>query len=371
MTVGSASSADVGRAQHEGSGRIPGLDGLRAISISLVILAHSTRLVPNWLTAYPPFTQGKFYGQLGVAVFFVISGFLITTLLIQERTGTGGISLPNFYRRRTLRIFPAYFVFLAVTAALAAWGIQSIPLHEVLYAALFLTDYTRHAGHSIGRTWSLSVEEQFYLCWPLIVLTLNRKQLLTVCAVVIAFCPVVRTLTYVFFPGLRDMIPMMFHTRADSLVFGCAAALLYDGGHLARVMPLIHRWRADLLALCYLLVIAPAIWSRLHGVYLLPLGYSLEGFAAAILLLSAIENRTGRLGPVLNQPILVSIGVLSYSLYLWHFAFAGPLDPAWLDIPAITVPLSFAAALISYRWIEIPFRSLRGRFRRAAPTGLV
>ena len=141
------------------SGRLPSLDGLRALSIGLVLFAHS----------HPPekFEKVAFYcGNLGVRIFFVISGFIITWLLLQEAKSNGGISLKDFYIRRIARIFPAYYTYLAVVFFLDRAGLLNGGSNiQRILNILFLANYGPCEGPT-GVLWSLGVEEQFYLLWP-------------------------------------------------------------------------------------------------------------------------------------------------------------------------------------------------------------
>src|ERR1700730_13855580 len=147
-------------------GRIPSLDGLRAVSILLVLFGHAS-LSDGAPHALKPFNHA---GNIGVRFFFVISGFLITTLLLKEKSQTGTISMKKFYQRRILRIFPAAYVFIAVMGLLASLGWIALRRGELFYAASFTMNY--HDFHAVwlGQLWSLAVEEQFYLLWPALML---------------------------------------------------------------------------------------------------------------------------------------------------------------------------------------------------------
>ena len=158
------------------AGRIPCLDGLRAVSISLVVAQHS------WLSrsggAGHDDPRWRFLnGALGVEIFFVISGYLITTLLVREAEARGRVSLRSFYVRRVLRIFPAYFAYLAVVVGLALGGLVPLSLGDLLSAVTFTWNYSPAAtSWTLAHAWSLSVEEQFYLLWPATLLFLMRRK---------------------------------------------------------------------------------------------------------------------------------------------------------------------------------------------------
>jgi peptidoglycan/LPS O-acetylase OafA/YrhL len=153
---------------------LPSLDGLRAISISLVLIGHldGTRNVGHLPVIY-------IFGNLahfGVTVFFVISGFLITSLLIKEDEQTGTVSLKGFYLRRSLRIFPAAFVDIALVTLLTAASAISVSRTDLVCAATYTVNYLVHSSWYIGHLWSLSVEEQFYLYWAFAFATLSPRR---------------------------------------------------------------------------------------------------------------------------------------------------------------------------------------------------
>jgi peptidoglycan/LPS O-acetylase OafA/YrhL len=151
---------------------IPALDGIRAIAVFLVIFYHLSNERP--LPVFP--------GPLGVLGFFVLSGFLITWLLIKEQEKTGSISLGGFYRRRALRIFPAFYVFwiLAVGSHWLVHGAKNVPWSQALSAFFYVSNYFHAMIHSspefIIHTWSLSAQEQFYMLWPLTFLFFSKKE---------------------------------------------------------------------------------------------------------------------------------------------------------------------------------------------------
>jgi peptidoglycan/LPS O-acetylase OafA/YrhL len=206
-----------------------------------VILGHSTQVldVPPWLlTVGAPL----FDGALGVQVFFVLSGWLICSLLLREREKKGRISLRDFYVRRSLRIWPAFYVFLLTVAVLAAVGAIDVPLQDFVWAGLFLGNYApQPLDWWLGHTWSLAVEEQFYLLWPLIIVRCSPRTALKICVAAIAVAPVIRVAGYVLVPERREQGDMFLHARMDALLFGCALALLPVAA------PAAHRWLIGLV----------------------------------------------------------------------------------------------------------------------------
>ena len=186
-----------------GGSRIASLDGIRGISILMVLVAHLSG------TKNFPFTELMHQigdlGNLGVRVFFVISGFLITSLLLHEVKKTGTISLKGFYLRRTFRIFPAFYAYIAIMGV--AWALGWIPLRaaDVIHASTYTVNYAHGRSWYIGHIWSLSVEEQFYLLWPAALLLLprgegTRRGAAIVAIIVILVAPFARIGTWTLLP---------------------------------------------------------------------------------------------------------------------------------------------------------------------------
>ena len=201
-------------------GRIPSLDGLRALSISLVLLGHlaGTRNFPS----IPELGNWQL-GNLGVRVFFVISGFLITTLLLEESDRTGTVSLRQFYLRRCFRIFPAFYVFCAVLFILEQADVISLRPGDLISAVTYTINYHHDRAWYTGHLWSLSVEEQFYLIWPAILLFAGVRGGLWVAALAMLIAPPLR-LVMGFWPALRPGIGETFPSVADALATGCVLA---------------------------------------------------------------------------------------------------------------------------------------------------
>ena len=149
-----------------GEKRIPGLDGIRALSIILVILCHALNGVTTWSQ----------YGAFGVESFFVLSGFLITWLLCVEEDKRGAVSLPSFYARRALRILPPAFLYIAAASLLGVLGWADLARNEPFYAAFFVRNLMPNGGPHLAHFWSLAIEEQFYLLWPVVFLLLRSDR---------------------------------------------------------------------------------------------------------------------------------------------------------------------------------------------------
>ena len=160
----------------EKSRTIPSLDGMRATSILLVVAGHSAEHFTSSLRI--PVRSYLLFAHTGVSVFFIISGFLITSLLLKELDATGTIGLRRFYLRRSFRIFPPFYLYLSIVSLLTLAGVFHIQLRALLFAATYMSNYYLGPGGSsaaLQHTWSLSLEEQFYLVWPAALLFLRRS----------------------------------------------------------------------------------------------------------------------------------------------------------------------------------------------------
>jgi peptidoglycan/LPS O-acetylase OafA/YrhL len=339
---------------------LPGLDGLRGLAILPVVWHHAT---PRPL----PGIWGK--GAVGVDLFFALSGFLITTLLLRERRQRP-LQLGAFYWRRALRIFPLYYLVLAAYALHALWlpdspaaqhFLRSLPYHAS-YTANWLVDYAVPHDVMFAFSWSLCVEEQFYLVWPLLLALVARREVLAAAMLLAigldaaaehgALSPLLPTGSL----GLRVLTSF-----AAPIGFGSLLALLLDtprGFELAERV-LGGRVVAPLLLLgCVLLLALPVT------PYLL-LAPCLAALVAAVAL-----TPTHGLRVLLERPALRFLGTLSYGVYLLHVTALGVVrralpehrEQAWL-VFGLGLPLALVLAALVHFTVERPLRKLRWRFR--------
>ena len=324
------------------SNRIPSLDGLRALSIAAVLMAHSaTHFVGSFVHTRVFKYVFAILSYFGVTVFFVISGYLITTLLQREYLKNSRIDIGGFYRRRAARILPASLFYIAVILIVGhPTFLQSI------YALTFTTTYfSGHAYLPLQHLWSLSVEEQFYLLWPLVFAT-GIKNARRYCWVILLISPVVRLILY------RSGYQEFFHCApaiADSIGAGCLLAFYQD-----QVRDFVRKYflsTVSFLALGAATILAAGELYRTHLVLL----WGAVPCLIALIIAASIERK----GAVLNSAPMVWVGLLSYSLYLWQqpfLLFDGPLNNLF-----VRLLLTFVVAYISYRLVEQPMLRLRSR----------
>jgi peptidoglycan/LPS O-acetylase OafA/YrhL len=348
------------------SERLTGLDGLRAISILLVLAGHGawTAGAPHWVLPL------RDCGLAGVEIFFVISGFIITHLLLRERRRHGEIDLPAFWTRRALRIVPPLLVASAAIAVAAQSGLLQW-WWSSFFGALTLTKDTPLLGGDwfFGHTWSLALEEQFYLLWPLLLVwVLDARRLIQGLCVLLLASPLL-AVSPAWLPSLQNLLPYLPYLGA-----GCLLALLT--AHAPDWLAAQARRRGVMALAIAVIMLAAALgwlrhakWEPLPAATAAPLAAAagLLGPAAALALVAraVLAERT----PLLSSAPLVWLGRRSYSLYLWQQLFLGPphvYTHAWRWS---VWPWNLLAALVcgvaSYVFVEQPCARLKSRLLRA------
>ena len=345
--------------------RIPSLDGLRAVCILLVVIAHAHGTAGFPLVTHPLPLQMLLHGmgEFGVRVFFVISGYLITSLLLHEESKTGTVSLRGFYVRRIYRIFPAFYCFIAVVAVLAGTGVIVLHRRDLLYAVTFLMNY--HPDHAwwVGHLWSLSVEEQFYLLWPSVLLLFGSRRALRVAGATLLLAPVVRVTLWKIWPGSLAGMPEYFPTTCDSIATGCV--LSGARSWLDASPRYLRALRSPAGALLLPLALVVSLGSR-YPSFNLPLGTSLANVLTVLHLDRVVRFPQTPDGRLLNTAPLRFIGGLSYSIYLWQQLFLDRYATSPLPSLPLNLGLVAVASLLSYYGIEQTFLRLRTRRARSA-----
>jgi peptidoglycan/LPS O-acetylase OafA/YrhL len=350
----------------EGGLYIPSLDGIRAISFFIVFLAHAglADIVP---------------GGFGVTIFFLLSGFLITTLLRIEFARRGQISLGSFYLRRGLRILPPLYIALALAMVLFVFeaGNRPFPVGGTVTQALQVSNYYQiYADPAITLSgtalfWSLAVEEHFYLLFPLLYVWMCRRFsaqrqgaiLLALCAAALAW----RCILVFHFDADIARTYYATDTRFDSILFGCVFAIIANpilGDPLHVWFLKRMKW---LIPLC-VLVLLGSFLNR-DGSFRETFRYTLQGLALIPLFIAAIHYQNSLLVRFLNLPFMRFLGVLSYSLYLCHFCILMSMWDAWADRPAqrgvVALAFSLCFATLVHYWVERPCTRIRRRLSKA------
>jgi peptidoglycan/LPS O-acetylase OafA/YrhL len=341
-------------------GYIPELDGLRGVSILLVIVSHFGfgDLVP---------------GGLGVTIFFFISGFLITRLLIAEYNQAGRISLRAFYARRFLRLAPALLTMLTIVTIV--WGLLGNPISDKqIFAAIFymMNYYYIFGGEAVlplGPLWSLAVEEHYYLIYPVIFLLFWRFQSRFLLGLICVSLGVLfwRYLYVVYLHGGQAHTYYATDSRIDSILYGAILSVLIETkGSITTYL----RQNPIFAWLGFFTIILTLVYR--NEVFRETLRYSIQGIALVPIFLSILfSSRVEIARRPLQWPLLIWVGKISYSLYLWHeaaFSFVDSVMPirfAAANYPTAAI-LSFALAALSYYGVEYPTRKVRKLFSRQA-----
>jgi peptidoglycan/LPS O-acetylase OafA/YrhL len=326
-------------------------------------------------------------GSIGVDIFFVLSGFLITTLLIGEFEKTKKVDFGAFYARRALRLLPALAAVIVVAVLLVTLvnelhKFQHETLTTLPFVIFFVGNWARvfnfNALGILGHTWSLGIEEQFYLLWPLLfALLAARRKRERVALVLAGLAGVVMVYRFVLLSMGQRPWPIYFRadTHCDGLLIGCALAFWLASGRMAT--PAVGRFfrLATVPALLVILFISElidnSVPSEFH--FMVAYGLALGVLSAAVLIASEVTSPLAEVSNVLKASIVVWIGRRSYGLYLWHFviyrsvgSFFRQHHPTTTDRITelvLKVGISFVVAALSYKVIEAPALRLKRRFQ--------
>ncbi|MEZ0447914.1 acyltransferase family protein [Cellulomonas sp. ICMP 17802] len=347
-------SSAPGTARPPTRGYSPALDGLRALAVLAVLAYHSLgELFPG--------------GHVGVDVFFVLSGFLITGILMREVERTGSISFKAFYARRAIRLFPALVLLVAVAAvafAVIPVGDRADEFRGLVAAVTYTSSPLQAAGvnlSSLGHAWSLSVEEYFYLVWPLLLLAVARwwpHRLLAGTLSITAAAVLYQAAIGTFTSWPVDRVYYAPDTRAAQLLVGCSLAVLVARGRaVARPFMAIV---AIALITAFVLVEA-MIGPRFYR----DGGSTLVALAAAVAISAVVHQPESRVARTLAIGPLVWIGRRSYGIYLWGPVLAtivATVVPHSAPLLPIILVLTFVVPALSFRFVEKPFLELKSRF---------
>ena len=337
------------------STHLPALDGLRFLAVFLVIFYHSGfENVP---------------GGNGVMLFFVLSGFLITWLLLKENESNGRISLKGFFKRRVLRIFPAFYAYAFLTLSFLVVTGRNVPWMHAISSLLYFSNYYSafhpDSNNAFSHTWSLAIEEQFYLFFPLLFLLFCRNlKHLKIAIVGIIFATWIWRVVLVFgFNASGGYVYSAFDTRLDNLLIGCLLAVVL------RERSLVWLWSAllknALVPLATFLLLAVSIYFCLNNVtYKSTVGFAVEPVLMAVLIAQMMTFSGSGFWKWLDWRPVKFLGLLSYSLYLYQQLTTSFVADQMADYPVVvrvaaTVLMTVFAAAVSYYLVEMPFLKLK------------
>ena len=368
----------------------PALDGLRGIAVTLVFLQHYI------LTRLPPSAS---WGWTGVDIFFVLSGFLITGILFDSRDLAHRVR--NFYVRRTLRIFPLYYGVFAIILLLTPWlhwdwtplwwlwpvylGNLARFLSFIVYGHMGLDalhSTSRDAHIYLGHFWSLCLEEQFYILWPLAIFSIrDRRRLLQLCLAVIVLSPLARAAAVFTMPQNfidAELLYRLLPFRLDALLIGGALALLRRGpgwSRLARLTRPLLLINVVLFALAWFIAVSMLHQSPSAGPanpWISIVGFTLIDLFAAGIIVLCLDTHSAAFRVFTLAP-LTALGRISYGFYVFHdiphygYELAiREISPhshhAGLLTAALAFPCTVALAALSFRFFESPLLRLKDRF---------
>jgi peptidoglycan/LPS O-acetylase OafA/YrhL len=350
-------------------GQVRGFDGLRGVAVLIVFVSHMEVILPiPSLLVIPG-------GTVSLDSFFVLSGFLITALLLREQARQGGIGKLAFYRRRVLRLLPALLIVVLATSLFAhvtnTWTSTEVPsifsvtfYYSNYYVAASPNFYCGNLAPGFQHLWSLSFEEQFYLIWPWITIAALsiRTRLRTVVIVLLTLIAVVAIHRALSYHGPNSWCSL-FHrtdTRADSILWGALLAHIWIRGvKIPERVVRIAAW----VAAAFLLVCLP--FADLFGPFLYRGGLVGIDLACAILILAIVEGRWGGRHLFELRPF-VALGLVSYGFYLWHlpvFYAVRYFDPHWNDVVRVVVAVvgTLILTLLSWFLLERPMMNWKDR----------
>ena len=356
------------------SQRLPGLDGLRAIAVSFVLFAH-VLASDGWVESEWMFQIERiFSGLLGVQIFFAISGFIITLLLLREKRNTGTISLKQFWLRRALRILPPALAFLLILQMLGSLNLIPLPAETQLGSLFFYRNmmpdepwFSSRQGFT-SHYWSLSVEEQFYLIWPFAVAALAMARLRILAWLGVGLSIALRICLPWWYEGeLGRWLPL----NLDGFMIGALVGIEVAEGHSMRWQSL---WRIRWPLLVITLILTRLYASKFHDQV-----EAIQPVAAAIMtgvwIAGLINRPAGFESRLLNSRPLVGLGLISYSVYLWQQLCLGPSafwtsgKAPWLSGFPQNILAALVCGALSYLFIEQPFLWLKNWMaKRHAPS---
>jgi peptidoglycan/LPS O-acetylase OafA/YrhL len=357
---------------------IAGFDGIRGIAASTVALAHFGLYgivgAPYWLYEH-------FGGRLAVNAFFILSGYLITYLLLCERQTSGAIRLGNFWARRFLRILPLYMLVVAIVTVLATAGLTQADSEALTFAWLYIYNFLtlRHESHVLAHTWSLAVEEHFYLIWPLLLVALSRVPLRKVAvgvALFAAICPMMYLFSDLSQRGF--FVHRLTVPAAGAIAMGAVFGVLFFLRSTGRIDATESAMRRSLLlGTACVMILSPVLVPLVTGSWKLDqLARYSQILGVALLIDDVARHQKSLAVRFLELAPLRYLGMVSYGIYMWQGLFLGD---TWLHEDGYIWPphrlIGLAALVVvvpvSYHFFEKPLLAMKEKFRGGSKTSVL
>jgi peptidoglycan/LPS O-acetylase OafA/YrhL len=332
-------------------GRVPHLDGLRGFAILLVLFSHGaqTHGFPN-LGAFRPVIRFS----LGVDTFFVISGFLITLLLLRELSKSSTLNIYHFYWRRLVRLAPGYVAYLCVILSMSYLGVLHVSNRDWTAVLTYTVNFVHRPAWVVGHLWSLSIQEQFYLAWPPLLLVLRPEKARKALVAYLVAAPLLRLGIWIFHRESLPMVSLWTPTRLDSIAVGCVLALYVFDERYAALFSFSPTNTARVCMFATVLLIASCALGERSTFYAIVLGFTTKAMCIATLVWLGMSSAPGVFSRITDSWLLRTIGAMSYSVYLWQQLFMDHNSYA----PACRWPLNLifltCTAGVSYMLVERP-----------------
>ncbi len=345
---------------------IPGLDGWRAISIMAVIVFHASYFYFYKDGLFPDIYTHYYFklGSYGVHIFFGISGFLITSRMLEEETANGHLSLRSFYIRRAFSILPIFFTYLAFIFIVGLWQPVRVPLQEYLSCLFFFRNYVNLDSWYLAHFWSLSFEEHFYIFWPLLFTFIPKKRFIQIVLAFIAIVTAWRMVEYRYgflTPYFNDVSPRArTDLFLDYILWGTLSAYVYmrqDLRELAKKYIPPWSWSISLILFIVIYFIK------------FPFMDTLRAMLIQVMLLGTALHPDSKWARPWESAPLVFIGHHSYALYIWQQFFMARRsyilpDFTWAQMLPFNISFVFLMAYLSHKYIELPMIKLGKRFAK-------
>jgi peptidoglycan/LPS O-acetylase OafA/YrhL len=340
---------------------IKGFDTLRAFSIVLVLLSHAG------LHKYLPendFFQirvwGLISGTTGVYVFFALSGFLITRLLLKEKQNSGKIAFLKFYMRRFIRLLPPLLLFYSIIAVLMYFDQLKVDGIGFLYSFFYLYNFVpmNHYWPELVHTWTLALEEQYYLIWPFIISSFSNKKTIRIISVILILCGMATFLWSKFEFTSNFKSERWFLPAVAPILIGSLFAVIISKTDKYQLK---YHLNYKLLLIAILLFLFPIYSPK----FMFKLSYLFQSVGISMLLTWILYNQETKLTNLLNNKGLSYIGKISYGIYVYQGLFlrSGPGGELWIQQMPQNIILTLAVAILSFEFLEKPVLKLKNRFR--------
>lgn len=342
---------------------IKGFNALRAFSVTLVVLTHLdlSDWIPNTvfvMTRVWPMISGSF----GVQIFFVLSGFLITRILLNERAQKGKINFINFFARRFLRLLPPLLIFFGLIGIANLFGYLTNAKESILYAVFYIYNFVPRQLYSVemGHFWSLGVEEQFYLLWPFVLTVFGKaRKLIAFIFLLTAACCVLALFYQSLDLNKEYFIVRWFIPASCPILAGCLGAVLNH------YFPLkIQQWTQKKFLITGIILLTYT-YPLYIPVFFIPMGIFVQSIAIITLLLLILHSQQKKWVQALEFRPLAYIGIISYGIYVYQgfFLRTGGGSELWFQQFPTNILFALVLAVISYELVEKPVLKLKQKFK--------